>query len=416
LTDWQIIRQIPGMGETYDLRRLHKDTTVVAGKKVGRRKGGRKRGFYWRSGRGWFALIGGKSVPLKDRQGNKLAVRGTPLDVLEAAHKQLLAEVQAAQVLVASGDTMPVMEVMRSYLDHCQHSNRSRTYDVRSRLIFDFCTGFPAAFRNKKEKPKQKDRIHQGYGSMRVCDLEPRHVAEWCKAHEGWGSHRMAKQAVKRALSWAASPEGGLISSNPLAAMKVPRSKKRVTYFTTEQETAICDAANSCLALLIRVLIRTGCRPGELISLTANHVEETPQGMIWRFKADQHKTGEHTGDRIVRLPDEMAQLTRELMAQHPTGPLFRNTQNGPWVDTALRGVFVRLKTRLAKRGVVLDKDACLYSCRHTYAKRMLGGFWNGKPTTIEQLCALMGNSREICWEHYGKWSKHYEDPLWDAVR
>jgi len=35
--------------------------------------------------------------------------------------------------------------------------------------------------------------------------------------------------------------------------------------------------------------------------------------------------------------------------------------------------------------------------------------WAAKPCTIEQLAGLMGNTRQVCWEHYAKWCDNYTD-------
>src|SRR5690606_25880624 len=143
---------------------------------------------------------------------------------------------------------------------------------------------YPAKFRSDTKSAQPKDKIHSGYGALLARDLTVKHVADWCNAHKGWTSHRMAKQAVKRAFAWAVSPEVGLLKENPLAGLKVPRSKRRITYFTPEQEDAIYEHCYPATAMLIKTLIRTGCRPGELISVTAKHVEEWEKGLIWRFR------------------------------------------------------------------------------------------------------------------------------------
>ena len=65
-------------------------------------------------------------------------------------------------------------------------------------------------------------------------------------------------------------------------------------------------------------------------------------------------------------------------------------------------------------GVPIPSDAVIYSARHTFAKRMLGGFW-GKQVSLEILAGLMGNSPKVCWEHYAKWSALYVSPFWEAV-
>ena len=59
-----------------------------------------------------------------------------------------------------------------------------------------------------------------------------------------------------------------------------------------------------------------------------------------------------------------------------------------------------------------DLDLCMYSTRHTYAKRMLQGYWTGKPVPIEILAQLMGNSVQICRDHYLKWTESMNEALW----
>ena len=73
------------------------------------------------------------------------------------------------------------------------------------------------------------------------------------------------------------------------------------------------------------------------------------------------------------------------------------------------------REKLARAGIELDADACMYSCRHTFAKRTLGGYWTGQPKTIEQLAGLMGNTRKVASETYGEWCDSYQEPLWDAL-
>jgi integrase len=186
-----------------------------------------------------------------------------------------------------------------------------------------------------------------------------------------------------------------------------------VTYFTPEQEAAMYRHANPAFALALRVLIRTGARPGcEFAALTAHHVEETARGQIWRFAESESKTHRQ---RVIYVPEEIAELVRECTKKHPTGSLFRNTRGTRWSEDSLIQTLQRLKRKLQREGIQLDEAACPYTCRHTYAKRTLGGYWTGRPCTIEQLCGLMGNSREVCWDHYAQWCNAYVDPLWDAV-
>ena len=134
--------------------------------------------------------------------------------------------------------------------------------------------------------------------------------------------------------------------------------------------------------------------------------------MVWRFTEEEAKTGKV---RTIYVPSEIAEIVRPLMARFPTGPLFRNSHWEPWDKRNLHCVFIRLKRRLERKGVKFNPGDCLYSCRHTFAKRMLGGYWTGHPITIEVLAGLMGNSRQVCWDHYAQWCESYTDPLRTAI-
>jgi integrase len=135
--------------------------------------------------------------------------------------------------------------------------------------------------------------------------------------------------------------------------------------------------------------------------------------MQWTFQPAESKTKKL---RIIRITDPaILEIVCQQMKQYRKGPLFRNTRGRPWTRKNLTDQFRRLKQRLAKEGIELDEDACMYSCRHTYAKRILQGYWTGKPTNIETLARLMGNSPQICREHYLQWSEIDNDPLWDAA-
>ena len=55
----------------------------------------------------------------------------------------------------------------------------------------------------------------------------------------------------------------------------------------------------------------------------------------------------------------------------------------PWTSRTLNTVYAKLRRKLIREQVPIDKGDVMYTCRHTFAKRMLGGYWTGKPLTIE---------------------------------
>ncbi len=387
----------------------------------GRKRGSHNRGYFYRKGRGWCAT---DFTLLRFENGEPIREQRTPQAVLRDAYLRYRAEKQrqpAEETAVL--DELTVKTACKLYLDHALASGAKSTYRQRAASLFDFYSGLPAAARGKTKAERAKFKpIHDGYGTKLVRDLKPLDIDQWLAAHKSWdGCKRTKVQAVKRALNYCV--RAGVLSRNPLKGYTVARSNIRKTYITPEQEKACYQFAKPPLADAIKVCIRTGARYGcEFAKLTAEHVRVTDNGMEWRFSPEESKTGRQTKKgRIIRIPNsedtarEVIGIVERQMRLYPEGPLFRNGRGKPWTQTHLGAAFRRLRKRLARNGIKLDDNACMYSCRHTYAKRALAGFWTGKPTTIEVLAALMGNSREVCWAHYADWCEAYTDPLWASA-
>jgi integrase len=124
--------------------------------------------------------------------------------------------------------------------------------------------------------------------------------------------------------------------------------------------------------------------------------------------------------RKIPVRPEVAELVKQLMKSAPKGsrlPLFRNTQGKPW--QRMTGVvrFIALKAKLGWDLDPVKSKYSSYSCRHTFAHRMLSGFWSeGVGCSIETLAELMGDTPKVAFDHYGKeWGQHYQDPLWAAI-
>jgi integrase len=136
---------------------------------------------------------------------------------------------------------------------------------------------------------------------------------------------------------------------------------------------------------------------------------------MWRvYSSKNNKT------RKIPVQPKVAELTRQLMKTAPRGsgqPLFRNTKGQPW--KRMTGVvrFLGLKLKLGwDKDPLRSKYSC-YTCRHTFAHRMLSGYWTrGVGCSIETLAELMGDTPKVAFDHYGKeWGQHYQDPLWAAI-
>jgi len=377
----------------------------MAKKRAGRKRGSRNRGYWYRSGRGWYVTEGRSSVKLCDAYSQHLRDPEDEEEVEKAYARYVLEHEPQSSCGVT------VADVAQVYLDYAKKHGAEGTFTGRHAILYDFVTGFPARFRRGTESPEPRHRIHHGYGSKLVSELTGADLRAWLDAHPTWSEEGIPTRAVKRAINYAV--DMGMVPANPVSRFKAKPTRKRVTYFTEEQEKTLYEYANPELAMAIRVMIRTGARPHcEYAALEDRHVEETSRGQRWRFSADEAKIRHK--ERIIYVDPETAATVQRQIRRYSGPRVFRNTQDNLWTPRALGGSFEYLKKRMARDGIELDDDACLYTCRHTYAKRRLGGFW-GPPVSLEILAGLMGNTPQICWQYYAQWCDAYTDPLWDAV-
>jgi len=389
-------------------------------KKQGRKRGSRNKGYFYRTGRGWFTKIGSQFFPLLDANGERLRDKETPADELQIALGRFKAsqkhEEKQQAARKAARLNVTILDVCMAYLKQVEATGAKKTLDDRSDTLFDFCFGLPPAFRSRDGKPSKAatpaDKLHVGYGALPVAQLRPIDVDQWLQSHPTWnGGRRSRIQAVKRALNYGV--ESGLIERNPIRGYKTPRPVGRVTYITPEQEAALLENARYHFRMALKVCLRTGARPGcEFAKLTAKHVKDHGDRMEWVFGADESKTKKL---RIIRITDpEIMEIVRKQITEYPTGPIFRTLKGDGWTRSNLSQKFRALKAKIAKKGIKLDDGACIYSLRHSYAKRILQGFWSGKQTNIETLARLMGNSPQVCAAHYLLDTGTYQEPLWEA--
>jgi len=254
------------------------------------------------------------------------------------------------------------------------------------------------------------------WGALTVAELKKSHVQTWLDSRSGWKSpatHRSAIAVILAAFNRAEEHHG---VSSPLKGLKKPQSQPRLQSFSREEEQTLYDATEECFRNFLFAALHTGLRPFcELAKITAEHLEVGERGMMWRVYSS--KT---TKTRKIPVQRPVAELVKKLLATAPRGsskPLFRNTKGEPW--KRMTGVvrFLALKKKLGwDLDPVRGKYSC-YTCRHTFAHRMLSGYWNGGlGCSIETLAELMGDTPAVAYQHYGKeWALSYQEPLWAAI-
>ncbi len=357
--------------------------------------------WHWKQTDCWYYTEPGtkKRVPLLDEQGERIRGKANKEAARRALARIKLADELASPSPAASGE-WTVARVCDVYLQDLHRSANPDWAKQVEKWLNDLCSYC---------------------GALKVCEFQKKHLRKWLQQHEKWNhnSQRNVAGSVMAAFNYCCHFDD--LDTNPLAGFEKPTATPRVTAFTPEEERAMYEATDEAFGLFIKACILTGARPySELAKVTADHVVETEQGMYYLLKARTpdgrggHKTGKKTGrDRRIMLCDEMEAVTRVLALKAPKGsgiPLFLTTRGKAWKRCNSVQRFRELRGRLG-----LPADRCMYTCRHTFAKRHLSGYYTGQPITIEVLAGLMGNTPQTCWRHYAAWADQYNDPLWAAL-
>lgn len=228
------------------------------------------------------------------------------------------------------------------------------------------------------------------YGRLPAAELKPIHVTKWLDDHPSWkGGRRHAVIAVRRAFSWA--DQQGVLSPNPLRALKAGRARRRTRVLSPEELSEILAVIRDRqFREFMHAMLETGCRPSEVARVTAANVNLALG--VWLFP--EHKTAKKTHKpRVVYLTPAMVDLSRKLMAEYPDGPLFR----GPRGKAAFTRQNIRCRFRRLREKLPHLKHFVCYNVRHTFATRALV---NG--VGVAQVAELLGHSStEMVSQTYG---------------
>jgi integrase len=209
---------------------------------------------------------------------------------------------------------------------------------------------------------------------LRICDLKPLHVNRWLDGQPAWNTTTKNKScgAVKRAFNWAVGE--GYINSSPIAHLKKPPVRVRETLIPPKLWRKIGETVKDrAFRDLLMILRETGCRPYEARTVEAKNV----RGNTWSFSKVDSKGQKY--NRLVMLNERALRITKRLMEEHPTGPLFRDIRGNPWTKNAIVCRFGRLSKKL-------KTPICAYAIRHTFCTE---GLERGVDST--SMAILMGH-------------------------
>jgi integrase len=240
-----------------------------------------------------------------------------------------------------------------------------------------------------------------------VCELYARHLEAQCRLKTlkmfqdclKSGVERLAVKFLKGALNWAVGQgyfKHHCLQQRGVLALPRGRSRGREAFLTPEEVALLTNNANQRLRSVILFLAGTGCRPGEAYHLEAKHYHRDQGCIIFPHNPAEgewtHKTAAKTEkDRVILLTPPMVELIEKFVAEHPTGPLFRNKYGKRWTDNTAA---MAIRTLAGQVGV--KKGVQMSSFRHTFASR-----WLLQGGSIKVLADVLGTSVAMIEKHYG---------------
>ena len=200
-------------------------------------------------------------------------------------------------------------------------------------------------------------RFVDRYPELTIEELRPFHVQEWADAHDiSVTTRRNYMRSVKTCLRWCCKQ--GYIQKSPLEHMDIPAADRKDVYVSPEEFQRILEhVKDPNLRDLFVTTYEIGCRPQESLRVERRHVELEHQR--WVFPSSESK-GKST-PRIVYLTDKVMEITRRLMLQHPTGPLFRNSRGNPWTADTVNSAVDRIRlcmgrAEMERRGEAISEE------------------------------------------------------------
>ena len=240
---------------------------------------------------------------------------------------------------------------------------------------------------------------------LKVNDLRPRHVESWLAGKTNVtkpGTVRNYTAIILAALNWAADKKrGNLIPANPLRGLlELPEGGSRGEDVVWPKEVfdLVLKVANAAFADVVRVLAWTGARPSTVCKVEKHHYRR--QWRLWDVEdLYRDRTTRRKYVKRVRLLPQAVPLVERLNAEHPEGPIFRNSHGDPWTPETL-GVYLYQLRHKFKETKKLDwpEGLCLYGLRHSFATAFLAD----NPNEIEYLRVLLGHKDyKMIFLHYG---------------
>ncbi|MEM6468020.1 MAG: site-specific integrase [Planctomycetota bacterium] len=228
-----------------------------------------------------------------------------------------------------------VIQLLDERLDWLNRHRKPSTYEKAKHYLNLFARSIPS--------------------KLTIDKLSSRHVAKWIESKPDWNANTLndAISTVQAVFNWGVKHERILRNPIPYVPDK-PARRRREVVFAPEDWKLIRAEVKDCFGDLLDFMWETGCRPLEVRSIEARHVDL--ENNLVHFPPSESK-GE-LRDRIIFLTDHSQAIVEKRL--HREGPIFLNRRGRPWTKDAIACRFKRLREKLGK-------PMCAYAIRHSYA-------------------------------------------------
>lgn len=238
-------------------------------------------------------------------------------------------------------------------------------------------------------------------GKIELSSLRTAHLTDWRNGlvdidedDDDPDAERKAKDSANRNLATLKAALNlayrmGLVSSTAQwdrveSFQKVGRRRER--FLTVAERKRLIAAASPALTRLLRAVLLTGARPGELASATVGDLD--PAGLL--------TLDGKTGRRIIPLSPEALKHLKSCAGKRPLDePLLTRTDGKAWTRFDWRD-----ETKEAREAASLPADVVLYNLRHVAISEMIVGGID--PLTVARIA---GTSVAMIQRHYGHLAK-----------
>ncbi|MFO0796049.1 MAG: tyrosine-type recombinase/integrase [Gemmataceae bacterium] len=271
--------------------------------------------FFKKSHAAWYVQLDGKQVRLHEEEG----------PAFERYHELMAARKKAARFVTPG---LPAAYSLgRLYAEFLQSAFKDRSEKTRG-------------FYREKLDPLV---AHLG-DDFPAEELKPLHVERWVALHPAWkkGTVRTVWQAVQRLMRWG--EKSGRTRHSLVCDYQKPGATRRTVVIAPEQyrEVILPNIPGQHFKDLVTVAWEVGARPQEFLKAEARHYD--PAGKRIVFPPEEAKVDKWP--RVVYLTDRADAVVGQLVAEHPTGPLFRNASGRAWTNSSVNCEWVRLRHRL----------------------------------------------------------------------